>query len=182
MKETLLFVYGFIKKPFAVSTLWQSSRFLVSAVEKSIHQFNGERVIVELGAGLGRITRMLCEKLPANAELLCFEREPAFARRLKGRFRSPRVQVIQDDARNLKQHLLGRGHEYADCIVSAVPLNNPWGQDFLDRIAPCLRPGGKLIQVSMARGSIFDRDFDRVKTDFVLWNLPPERVTVCQKR
>ena len=182
LKDSLLFAYGFLKKPFAVATLLQSSRFVVGAVSDQIDHFNGAHVIVELGAGLGRITRMLCTKLPERSELLCFEREPIFADRLKARFQSGRVHVIGDDAANLKHHLQTRGHEHADCIVSAIPLNTPRGEELLAGIAPCLKPGGRFIQVSMARKSVFERDFHHLSRRFVLWNLPPECVHICVKK
>jgi phospholipid N-methyltransferase len=125
---------------------------------------------------------MLCEKLPPGSELLCFEREPLFAERLRARFQSPCVHVISDDAMHLRHHLAVRGHEYADCIISAIPLNNPWGEQLLSAISPCLRSGGKLIQVSMANKSLFDREFHHLSRRYVLWNLPPECVHVCEKR
>ncbi len=75
------------------------------------------RVVVELGAGKGEITRNIIAKVNRDCQYTAFEINPEFAESLKKDF--PRIEVITEDALNFNTHLTKK----ADLLICSLPLS-----------------------------------------------------------
>lgn len=138
--------------------------------------------ILELGPGLGVVTRTLLDAGVAPERITSVEYDPDFARTLKERF--PGVNVIEGDGFDLDATLGDRRGERFAAILFAIPILG-FSQEkrqrlFRDYIAR-LRPGGNLTQLSYllsapvkAMPGVFT-----VAASPVVWdNIPPARVWI----
>ncbi|SKA36745.1 class I SAM-dependent methyltransferase [Consotaella salsifontis] len=138
--------------------------------------------ILELGPGLGVVTRTLLEKGVAPERITSIEYDRDFARILKERF--PKVNVICGDGFDLDKTLGARAGEKFAAILFAIPiLNFPQERrqalfcDYFSR----LMPGGNLTELSYAWSSpvkpvpgVFS-----VRGSPIVWaNIPPARVWI----
>jgi SAM-dependent methyltransferase len=97
----------------------------------------GSRVL-EIGCGTGN-TGAALKKLGRAAEVVGIECEPAPAQRAAEQLDRVVTTDIEDEALALPQ-------EYFDCIIAGdvlEHLQNPWAA--VDRLRPCLKPGGRFI-------------------------------------
>lgn len=89
-------------------------RRIVEAAEIEAGQY-----VLEIGPGLGALTRHLAEK---PIELTAVEIEPEFALRLKAEFiNQPRVQIVQQDAREFDYATFADGKPYK--LLGNLPYN-----------------------------------------------------------
>src|SRR5438270_8160685 len=117
MRDFFLFLGKFAKHGTAIASLAPSSRWLSRTTVRNI-PWDRARVVVELGAGTGPITRVLAERAHPDCRVIVLERDPDFARLLRERFAGrPNVEVIEADVRDLAQVLAGRGISQADYVV-----------------------------------------------------------------
>ncbi len=140
--------------------------------------------IIELGAGTGAVTHALLEAgIPAN-HLIPVERSQRFASHLARRF--PRVNVLNGDARNLRQvlrNLPRRQRTQIRCVVSSLPLRSLPVEDveqILQSVREVLDEDGLFIQYTYAVGSgtALPTQFKPCGSAIVWLNLPPARVDV----
>src|SRR4051812_33772982 len=122
MRDSFLFLGKFFKHGTAIASLAPSSPWLSRATVRNI-PWDRARVVVELGAGTGPITKVLAEKAHPDCRVIVLERDPDFARILRERFQSrPNFDVIEGDVRDLAEILRQRGIEQADYVVSGLPV------------------------------------------------------------
>src|SRR6516165_294439 len=122
MSDFSLFLGKFLKHGTAIASLAPSSRWLSQTTVRNI-PWQRARVVVELGAGTGPITRVLAAQAPPECRLVVLERDPDFARLLHQRFdRMPNVDIVEADVRNLGEVLADRGIRQADAIISGLPV------------------------------------------------------------
>ncbi|UIJ71707.1 class I SAM-dependent methyltransferase [Aurantimonas sp. HBX-1] len=138
--------------------------------------------ILELGPGLGVVTRALLGAGVAPERITSIEYDAEFARELKQRF--PKVNVIQGDGFDLDRTLGARRDEKFAAILFAIPIvsfsqarRQALFTDYFSR----LRPGGNLTQLSY----LWKPPVEPVKGVFtvshspIVWsNIPPARVWV----
>jgi phospholipid N-methyltransferase len=181
------FVESFLRNPFAVGSLWPSSKALSRAIVESC-EFQPDDTVVELGPGTGAFTGMLLQRLSNRGRLLAMEISDTNIDVLRRSF--PRCRPIHDSAENLPQHL---GGKKADCIISGLAWGNmlPVAQDrILDGILKSLAPGGQFIAFAYVHAYWLPtsvrfrrrilRDFDHVQTTPIIWrNLPPAFIFRC---
>src|SRR4051812_42579076 len=109
MRDSFLFLGKFLKQGTAIASLAPSSRWLSRTTLRNI-PWERARVVVELGAGTGPITRVLAERAHPDCRVLVLERDPDFARLLRERFsKYPNLEVIKADVRDLAEVLGQRG-------------------------------------------------------------------------
>ncbi|MGB1205101.1 MAG: class I SAM-dependent methyltransferase [Chitinophagales bacterium] len=184
MKKVDIFLES-VKNIKTVGTIMFSSKFLVKKMVDPI-DFAKADCIVELGAGNGCITEGLIERMTADAKLLSFEINEQFFGLVNEKITDERLVLINDSAEKIAEYLQAEGFEKADHIVSAVPLI-VLPQEVSDRIVEealkCLKPGGLFIQLSYSplQGKRFENQFDNMKINFTMFNLPPAFVYICQK-
>src|ERR1700730_14590423 len=92
------FLKALVKDPAAIGAITPSSHFLGKEMAAHICYEPG-KVIVELGAGTGVITKALLAAGVRTQDLIVIEYSHTFATQLRLRF--PKVRIIEGDAANL---------------------------------------------------------------------------------
>ena len=158
----------------------------------------GARVVVELGAGTGVMTRALLEALPAQATLLVFEINRRFYNYLKAHFSDPRLVLIHASAEHLDLELRQRGHHEVDAVVSSLGLglmSERERQAIFDRLLPFVHDrtvftqyqyihalqckNGRLSRLDLR--PLLGRYFASVESRLIWRNLPPAFVFSCRR-
>lgn len=151
-------------------TIFQCSNF---AAEKLANhaiplEENQNGLIVELGAGVGRVTRQILRKINARQNILAFETNPKFCEILE-QIQDPRLTIINDCAGNLEKHL----NQQPYCVISVLPLalKKTFPEEFKEKlfrdIKEYLIPEGKLVQFQYLFARAFKRDdFNRAERIF----------------
>ena len=146
--------------------------------------FSSARVVVELGAGSGPITKELLKRLHPNARLFVFERIKDFADLIKG-FNDPRLIVINDSAEKLIPILKSYGVEKVDAVISTIPLalmSNKAKENIYSSISKILRPGSPYVQIqySLFSKRELKKNFSKVNLRFTILNFPPAFFYTCR--
>ena len=138
MSDALLFLKKFLRHGTKIASLAPSSPWLALATVANVDWANA-KVIVELGAGTGPITKVLAEKARPETRVIVLERDPDFSAILRERFaHRPNFDVIEGDVRDLAAMLRDRGIGRVDHIVSGLPVPS-----FPKDLQPRLLPGGR---------------------------------------
>lgn len=171
-----------LKNLRTVGTVTPSSRFLCQAMLKHI-DFEKARLIVELGAGDGVITRHILQAMHPDARLLSFEVQPEFCKLLRS-FEDERLIVIEDSAEHLPKYLTEFGAEKADQIISAIPfvlVPKEIAQKIVEISRDHLADDGRFSQMhySTFLKPFYQSIFNRVKINFCPLNIPPAFVFYC---
>jgi len=182
---TIKFFKESVKNLKTVGTVTRSSKFLCKGMIKPI-DFSTAKVIVELGAGDGVVTKHILKEMVEDAILLSFELNPKFCRQLR-EINDPRLIVVEDDAEKVAAYLSDNGHTHADAIISALPFTLI-PEDICYRIiGQCkesLIPNGLYVQIhySLIPKKMYKKIFGNVELNFVPINVPPAWVMISQKR
>ncbi|MEO1435050.1 MAG: rRNA adenine N-6-methyltransferase family protein [Bacteroidota bacterium] len=176
------FFWNSLKHIKTRGTVAPTSKFTCQHIVSHIN-FDQTRVVVELGAGEGCITKHLLSHLRADARLFCFEIDQMLCKQLL-RINDPRLIIIQDSAEHLDHYLHLHGVEAVDAIVSGIPfivLPNDLRTTILGQAKAALRPGGRFIQFhySPRPKKRYEEWFDEVNVGFEVRNIPPAFVFVC---
>ncbi len=174
--DKLVFFGHFFKNPMALSTPMECSQRIANTVRDELQQHNARRV-VELGSGVGSITRGVLEAVPPEEKLLCVEQEPMFCERLRKRF-GDRIELVEADALQLGDILDGSSFSDPDALVCSVPLNTQRTSKLCGIIAEHISPQCLYLQISFTKSPLKPY-FDLVRTHNDLFNIPPERVHVA---
>jgi phosphatidylethanolamine/phosphatidyl-N-methylethanolamine N-methyltransferase len=151
--EAGLFFGLWLRKPLQIAAICASSDHLADAFAR-LADLRRPGAVLELGAGTGSLTRGLLRAGCARERLVVLEREPALAALLRRDF--PRVEIIEDDAARLSEHLAARGIDQLAAVVSSLPIK--WFPVPAQRaiVLGCLErlgPGGRFLQVTNAFSS-----------------------------
>lgn len=143
------------------------------------------KVVVELGAGDGVITRHILDRLPADGKVIAFEVSPELCADMET-IGDERLVVANDSAENIRPWLDQIGADYADHIISAIPfaaLPPDLGRAIVAAAKANLRPGGRYNQVhySLKTKAYYEQAFGRVEARRVWRNLPPAWVLYCKR-
>ena len=180
--STFSFLKEGLKNLQTTGTLTRSSPALCKAAIDRI-DFSKVKVIVELGAGDGVITKYILERLPAHAKVIAFEVSEDLCDDMRA-LNDPRLVVAQDSAEHIRKYLDQVGAEQADHIVSAIPfaaLPEALGKQIVKAAKENLRKGGQYNQVhySLKTKSYYEEAFQQVEVKRVWANLPPAWVLYC---
>jgi len=179
----------FLRAPTRVATVTASSDALVTAL-LAPHQLDDSRVVVELGAGTGRVTDALQQRLRGTGRHLAVEINPVLAERLA--VRHPAVTVVCADAARLPDVLGEHGVERADAIVSLLPWAAYATAPVPALAAAALAPSGTFTQATLRGFHLLPpaqrqaRDlraaFGSLTGSPTIWgNLPPARVLIARE-
>ena len=188
MPDAIVLFREFLRAPASVATVTASSDALVAEMLRPLPEVD-EPVVVELGAGTGRLTDAVQRRLGGRGHHLAVELNPVLAARLAER--RPGVDVVCADAATLPDLLAGRGIGEAHLVASLLPWKAYRTAPIARSVAGVLAPGGVFTQavLSALRWLPPARRLDReVRADFpdvrlgpTVWrNLPPARVRVAR--
>lgn len=174
-----------VKNLKTVGTITRSSKYLCQGMIKHV-DFDNAKVIVELGAGDGVITKHILAAMHPNTKLLAFEVNKAFCDLIR-QIDDPRLIVVEDSAENIQHYLDQIGAKEIDYVVSAIPfvsLPDELGYDIISKCRDLLKNGGRFIQVhySLLAKKLYTKIFGEVDINFVPVNIPPAFVLVCEKK
>jgi phosphatidylethanolamine/phosphatidyl-N-methylethanolamine N-methyltransferase len=182
----------FIRQPIYTGAVAPSSRWLARCVVAEMG-LEEAQTVVELGPGTGSFTRLIAERARPEALVLALELNPRLAADLAPRF--PRVEIVNDSAERLLDHLRSRGREHADCVLSGIPFA-AFGPELqcrvVDAVVASLRPGGRFATFAYVNAAwlppgrrfrrLLESRFPIVRTTSTVWrNLPPAFVYRCEK-
>lgn len=176
------FFEEFLRNKRGVGSITPSSPFLVRLMLATI-DFDRARTIVELGPGLGPITRELLRRMGPGSTVIAFEMSKRFCDELN-KIGDPRLVVRNVSALDMEQ-LIDAGK--ADYVISGLPLST-LGREFTKKlcatIANVLSPDGQYIQFQYSPLSYFflRSYFRKVSIGFTLFNIPPAFVYRCSKK
>ncbi len=183
--KKLEFLKESLKDLKTVGTLTRSSKFLCKGMVKHV-DFSGAKLIVELGAGDGVITKFILDEMEPDAKLLVFEVNERFCEVLRN-IEDDRLIIAQDSAENIGSHVERLGFEKVDAIISAIPfvaLPKELGYSIVRECHQCMKKGGRYIQVhySLLAKKLYETVFGNVDINWVPLNVPPAFVLVSEKQ
>lgn len=176
------FLAAWADDPRRVGAIAPSSPKLAAAMASFVE--NSNRLVVELGAGTGPVTRALLEQGIDPERLVAVEHSGRLAKRLQEQF--PKVKIVQGDAGEMR-NFLGDHVGKVGAVVSSLPLRSLPAQTvtkIVREIEHVLAPDGLVIQFTYDPrvGRRFDEAFERIEQRWVWNNLPPARVDVFRRR
>lgn len=183
--STIEFFREGIRNLKTVGTITRSSKYLCKHMVSHV-DFAKARVLIELGAGDGVITKHILSKMHPDARLLAFEVNSRFCDMLRS-IDDERLIVVEDSAENLGDHLRKIHAEQVDYVLSAIPfvaLPKEVGVKIVQECKKHLRDRGLYIQIhySLLTKRLYEDVFGNVDVNFVPLNVPPAFVLVSQKR
>lgn len=174
-----------MKNPVSVGALMPSSKFLAEKMVE-LADLKNAKCIVEFGAGTGAITQKILSEMQHSATLFCFEVDEGLIEILNKNIKDPRLKIIRDSAENFYKYIVESGFEYADRIISGLPLallSKEIRDEILKSSEKYLRDDGIFVQFqySLTNSSAFKKKFPEVIINFELLNIPPAFIYVCRK-
>ena len=182
--KSIEFLREGLKNLKTVGTVARSSKHLCKGMIKHV-DFQDARLIVELGAGDGVITKHILRSMHPDAKLLAFEVHPKFCDSLR-KIKDQRLIIAEDSAEKLGEYLEKMGAKEVDFFISAIPfvaLPKELGYSIVRTCHQYLRKSGLYIQVhySLLTKSLYENVFGNVDVNFVPLNMPPAFVLVSEK-
>lgn len=185
MKSTLSFLKEGLMNMRTTGSIVRSSKHLVKEMLKPI-DFKNAKIIVELGAGDGVLTKEILSQMQPDARLLCFEINPEFCKLLK-EIDDKRFILIEDSAETLHACLQEMNIKEVDYVISGIPfvtLPDDLSYSIVRGCHKSLKKAGLYIQFhySTLIKEMYQRIFGNVDINFVARNLPPAFVMICIKQ
>jgi phosphatidylethanolamine/phosphatidyl-N-methylethanolamine N-methyltransferase len=185
-RDFSLFLGKFLRHGTAIASLAPSSPWLSRTTVRNV-DWERARVLVELGAGTGPITRVLAEKARPDCRVVVLERDPDFARLLHERFGPlANFDVIEGDVRNLTEILTQRGIGQVDYVISGLPVPSfpkDLQRDLFRVVKQILAPEGTFNQITempWVYWRFYRRFFEDVRFVFEPRNFPPAGAYFCR--
>ena len=186
MKDSLLFLGKFLKHGTAIASLAPSSPWLSRTTVRNV-DWDRAKVLVELGAGTGPITKVLAEKARPDCRVVVLERDPDFARILRERFQGrANFDVVEGDVRDLTSILERLGISQVDAVISGLPVPSfpeDLQRDLFRVVKKILVPGGTYNQITEMPWvylRFYRKFFQDVQFAFEPRNLPPAGAYYCR--
>jgi phospholipid N-methyltransferase len=180
-----VFARNFFKNPRMLGSLIPSSRYLVSNLLRHI-DWERARVIVEIGPGVGTITREILKHMRPDAVLLTFEINDDFVRHLKQNFEDPRLRVFHRSGAEILDALNELRLGKADYVLAGIPFSIMSEEDrnaVLRNTRDALTQGGVMLvyQFSAKVRADLEKLYGRVHRLFEPRNILPAHVFHCVK-
>lgn len=161
------------RSPRAIGAICPSSRLLAQKMAAKINP-QGSGLIVELGAGTGKVTEALLSRGISPGRLLIVERAQAFCDILRNKF--PGLNIICGDAAKLSSYIARPSQ--VDSIVSSLPfasLDEAIALKIITEIKKIIGSGNLLQYTYALSGShlLARNGFTCIYSHRVWFNLPP---------
>lgn len=175
----LVFIQEFLKHPLQIGSIIPSSRFLERRIAEAAGVASA-KVIIELGPGIGGITREMLREMPQNAKLLSVEINPHF-NKLVSRIEDDRLITHLGSASELGKIVSDYDLDPPDAIVSGIPfstMSRSLGSKILKEISSLLPPNGRFVayQVNSHVAALCQPYLGAAQTSTELFNIPPMRI------
>nr|WP_042178290.1 methyltransferase domain-containing protein [Kibdelosporangium sp. MJ126-NF4]CEL13093.1 ribosomal RNA adenine dimethylase domain protein [Kibdelosporangium sp. MJ126-NF4]CTQ98780.1 ribosomal RNA adenine dimethylase domain protein [Kibdelosporangium sp. MJ126-NF4] len=188
--EKTLFLREFLKNPRRTAAVLPSGQRVARNMAMAVPG-TGDPVVVELGPGTGAFTAEIQRRLGRRGRHLAVELNDRFAALLRARF--PAVDVLVDDALNLRELLNQRGLDRVDVIVSGLPnalFTQAEQRRLLDVARDCLAPDGNFAAFAYVHlawtpptrrfSRLIDETFGDVTVGKIVWaGFPPAFVYIA---
>lgn len=183
--SVFVFARNFFRNPKMLGSVIPSSRYLVSELLRDVDWENA-RVIVELGPGVGTITREILKRMRPDATLLAFEVNDEFVRHLGETIHDPRLRVMHRSGAEVLDALRELRLGKADYALAGIPFSIMTEEDRTAVLRNCheaLRDGGVMLvyQFSGRVRADLEKLYPRVRRVFEPRNILPARVFHCVK-
>lgn len=181
----------FLRDQQTIGAISRSSRSLGLNMVKTI-DFAHAGAIAEFGPGTGAFTRVILERLAHHPRCKFFAVEKNDAMAAEFRHRFPKVNLHEDDARNIRAICDAEGVKQLDAVVSGLPFMvfpRDLQEGILRETAKALKPGGTFVTftyridgLGRARRfrTLLESHFKRVQLGgLTISNIPPAVVFRC---
>jgi phospholipid N-methyltransferase len=184
--SALVFARNFFKNPRMLGSVIPSSRYLIHQLLRDV-DWERARVIVELGPGVGTISREVLHRMRPDAVLLAFEINDDFVRHLKQNFHDPRLRVQHRSGADVNDALRELRLGKADYVIAGIPFSIMNDEDRTAVLRNCheaLTEGGSMLvyQFSAKVRADLEKLFGRVRRMFEPRNVLPAHVFKCEKQ
>jgi phospholipid N-methyltransferase len=186
MNDFALFLGKFLTQGTRIASVAPSSRWLSRLTVANI-DWSSARVVVELGAGTGPITRVMAECAPPDCRVFVIERDRDFVRLLQERFPGrANIEIVEGDVRDLASILADRNVTSVDHVVSGLPSPSlPRGVQLalFRAVHSVLHAQGSFNQITeipWLYWGFYRKFFDDVRFVFEPRNLPPAGTYFCR--
>jgi phospholipid N-methyltransferase len=186
MSDFSLFFGKFLKHGTKIASLAPSSPWLSRATVRNV-DWDRAKVIVELGAGTGPITKVIAEMAKPDCKVIVLERDHDFAEILRDRYsKLPNFDVIEGDCRDLATMLAERGIGQVDYVISGLPVPS-FPKDLqlalMKVVREVLAPEGTYNQITelpFVYWGLYKKFFHDVRFKFEPRNFPPAGAYFCK--
>ena len=183
-REKFIFLKRFAKSPGRIGSVTPSSKFLTRAMLDRVN-WEEANYIAELGAGTGVFTREIVKRAKDDAKILVYEIDPDLQKLIKEEHHTHKGLTLYSDAQKLMTHLQENGINKLDYVISSLPftvLPRKMTVRILDAVVKYLKPDGHFIayQYSSIMRHVLQKKFAKIKSRFVMFNIPPAFVYDCQ--
>jgi phospholipid N-methyltransferase len=185
-ESALVFARNFFKNPRMLGSVIPSSRFLVKQLLRNV-DWDRARVIVEIGPGVGTISREILRRMRPDATLLVFEINDDFVAHLRQNFGDTRMRILHRSGAEIGSALRELRLGKADYVIAGIPFSIMSDEDrnsVLQNCRDALVDGGVMLVYQFSgkvRGDL-QKLFGRVHRLFEPRNILPAQVFHCVKR
>lgn len=184
MNGRLFFFREFLKHPLEIGSVIPSSRFL----ERRIVEASGvasARVIIELGPGIGGVTRAILRRMSQQSRLLSIEINPNF-HGLVSKIEDDRLIAHLGSAGELRDIIAQYELDPPDVIISGIPfstMSRDTGLQIVETVAAVLPPKGRFVayQVRDQVAELCQPFLGAWRSSIELRNIPPMRIFQWEK-
>ena len=184
VEQQLLLLRELIRDPREMGTLCPSSAALADEMAAAVPEsFFKSGLFVELGAGTGPVTEALLKHGVPPERLFVVEKSQVLAECLEKKF--PSVRVLCCDAGAIRSFL--PEEQPVQAVVSSLPFRSipaEIGRSIMAAIENIMAPGGLYVQFTYAligEMPLVPESFRKIRSHFVLYNIPPAKVEVFRK-
>ena len=179
----LLFARNFLKYPAMLGSVIPSSPFLVNDLLRQV-DWDGARVLVEYGPGVGTITREILKRMRPDATLIAIELNQDFVDYLGESIRDHRFRVVHGSAAYVRGILAEHRLAPADYIISGLPYSimpDPVRRMIVEESRQALKTKGSMLLFQYSRIVLpcLESSFGSVQQGFQLFNILPARIFHC---
>ncbi len=144
------------------------------------------RRIIELGTGVGNVTKHIIRRMGQKGQLLTIEKDADLAAEAGRKFPDPRIHVICGDVADLVDIASSRGFGQTDCIISTVTLAlmpRDLKIRVLESCHQLLVPNGTFVQIQYSTHlkKLIRSYFPQSQLKLSPFNLPPTFYMVGRK-
>jgi phospholipid N-methyltransferase len=180
------FLRSFFQDYKTVGAVRETSRGVAERICQLAGVSSAQR-IAEFGCGTGPITRVILERMPADATLWGYEVHEPFVEHLQGAFTDERFTLFTESAGNITEHQREREIGPFDAIISTIPfsyLPRPKTDKILRAVVDTMADDAVFVALQYHPTYLppqLRRHFDSVTRTVYLWNVPPANLFTATK-